>query len=121
LQEKNITPVLVHMGAETPELAQTLATYTLEALPRIADPDRLLYKAVGLKRGQLAQLFGWDVWVKGFKASFIEDHGVGALVGDGFQLSGWAWLLNGQLATVHPHANAAEPTPFVALANQCAI
>jgi hypothetical protein len=58
----------------------------------ISDPQRILYRALGLKRGTFAQVFGLSVWVRGVMAGVIKGYGVGTLQGDGFQMPGLFWF-----------------------------
>ena len=118
LERAGLLPVVIHMGSPA-EGEAMLATYQLQHLPCLSDVDRTAYRLLGLKRGRLAQLFGLNVWVRGFKAGVAKGHGVGALVGDGFQLSGYALVAKGgRLVGSHAHADAAERTPFAAIAQQ---
>ncbi len=44
--------------------------YGLGSISRIADRDQSLYRAFGLKRGNIIQLFGPGNWVRGLSAIF---------------------------------------------------
>ena len=76
--------VLVHMlrnGEETRYLAGHQETV------RIADPNRQLYGAFGLKKGGWRELLGLHVWRMGL-VSIFKGCGVGHLAGDGRQMPG---------------------------------
>lgn len=73
----------------------------------IADPDRLLYRALELKRGSFLQLFGPRVWIGGILAAF-RGHGVGKLEGDGFQMPGAFVIHRGRVVREYRHATAAD-------------
>jgi uncharacterized membrane protein HdeD (DUF308 family) len=72
-----------------------------------ADPDRLLYRAVGLGRGSFAQLLGPRVWIPGVRAA-LRGHGIGALEGDGFQMPGAFVIHRGVVVRAYRHASAAD-------------
>ncbi len=104
---------LVHMGA--PEsFAAFAGSYGLDALPAVSDPDRVLYRALGLRRGSLAQLLGMDVWARGAQA-FFKGHRVGALEGDGTQMPGVFLIRNGKVATRYLHRTAADRPDYAGL------
>ena len=63
------------------------AHYGLSDVPAIADPERRLYRVLGLRRGRFAQLLGFGVWWRGF-TSLLAGHHPGALDGDGTQMPG---------------------------------
>lgn len=104
---------LVHMG--TPEsFAAFAAPYGLDSIPAVSDPERVLYRALGLRRGSLGQLFGLDVWVRGAQA-FFKGHGVGPLQGDGMQMPGAFLIRNGKVVTRYLHRNAADRPDYTGL------
>jgi peroxiredoxin len=117
VEAAGLRPVLVHMG--TPEQGEAMAqTYGLQDLALVSDPDRVLFRAADLRRGRLGQVLGLEVWIRGYEAGIQNGHGVGALQGDGFQLSGYAILKAGQWVVRHGHATAAERTPFTRIAEE---
>ena len=112
LEKMNVQIAFVHMSEESKDTHAFFEHYGLEDCPRFSDPERTLYKSVGLKRGTLNQLFGWSSFKKGIPALF-EGHGVGHLEGDGFQLSGTVLVFKGIILKVHAHTHASDSTPFV--------
>ncbi len=79
--------VAVHMGSH--QQAQTLfAHYGLDDLLQVSDPSCQLYQAFQLGRMTAGVMFHPTVWWRGFQAGMIQGHGVGHLVGDGFQMPG---------------------------------
>lgn len=112
LKEQGLRPVLIHM--ETPDKGQAfLEGFGLGQLAHVSDPSRQLYRTLGLGRGSWGQLFGLKTVARGFEASRF---GVGTLSGDGFQLSGYAVLADGEICVIHAHQYAGEKTPFEPLA-----
>jgi peroxiredoxin len=105
--------VLVHMGA--PEsFAAFAAPYGLDALPAVSDPDRGLYRALGLRRGALGQILGVHVWIRGAQA-FFKGHGIGALKGDGLQMPGSFLIHGGRVVVRHPYRTAADRPDYPGL------
>jgi len=106
--------VLVHMGTVESFSAFT-AKYGLSDVSAISDPERRLYRGLGLRRGKLSQLFGWSVWWRGQK-SFFEGHRPGALEGDGTQMPGVFLIQRGRVVRRFIHADAADRPDYAALA-----
>ena len=77
-------------------------------ISHISDPARRLYKAFGLKRGTILQLFGLSTWIKGLYSAFIKGNGQGPIEGDSFQLGGYFVLSNEEIIFSHYNKNASE-------------
>lgn len=105
---------LVHMGTDE-QAREFFAKYGLDDLPRISDPHCALYRAFGLMRGRLGQLFGPKVWLRGLQAGIVKKHGVGLLVGDGFQMPGVFLLFHGEVLNAYVHQNASDRPSYVEL------
>lgn len=100
-------PVFVHNGT----VAQAQAFFAQYATPNtlwVQDLNRTLYKSLGLRRGHLGQLFGWPVWVEGFKAGVLGGYGIGPLQGDGFQMPGVFLIENGQVTKAFKPLSASQ-------------
>lgn len=106
---------LVHMTASDAEARAFFAGYGLDDASRFADPQTELYRAFGLQRGRLGQLFGLTVWWRGFKA-FLHGHGVGQLAGDGFQMPGAFLVHRGAIVRAFRHATAGDRPDYCELA-----
>lgn len=89
--------------------------YGVNDCSRIADSDQRLYRAFGLQRGSLRQLFGAKSFARGFVAGIIKRHGVGRLVGDGFQMPGVFLLRNGAIDYAYRHTSAADVPDYRAI------
>ena len=101
---------VAHMSDEA-HAAALLGRYGLADLPRFADPQRDLYRAMGLQRGSLGQLFGPRVWARGIAAT-LGGHLAGKLDGDGFQLGGVFVVHRGRVVAAHRNTDAADrPDP----------
>lgn len=114
-----VQPVLVHMGEEADAKA-FFGRYGLDDLPRISDPARNLYRAFNLQRGSLSELFGARVWLRGFEAGILRGHGVGKLVGDGFQMPGAFIVHKGRIVRAFRHRDASDRPDYTQLAGNAA-
>jgi peroxiredoxin len=103
----------VHMGTAQ-SFASFAASYGLGDAPAISDPERRLYRGLGLRRGKLSQLLGWNVWWRGAKSLF-SGHLPGALEGDAMQLPGVFLIHHGRVVRRFHHSNAAERPDYTAL------
>lgn len=104
IEATGVQLALVHLGAEV-DAAQVFACYGLEDLPRFANPQRGLYTAFGLKRGNLWEVLGWSVFVR---RKVAKEYGLGMPLGDVFQLAGAFVLFQGQIVQAYRTKNAAE-------------
>jgi peroxiredoxin len=106
--------VLGHMGAAE-DFASFAARYALSDIPAVADPQRTLYKGLGLRRGRMLQLIGPRVlwaWLK----STVAGHLPGRIKGDPLQLPGAFLLHHGQVLKGHAYRDASDRPDYIALA-----
>lgn len=113
LNEESVGIVLVHMATQE-EASAFAAKYGLSDASLIADPEKKLYTAFGLKRGTLGQLFGPKVWLRGIAAT-LKGHIVGNLVGDGFQMPGVFLVHDGRIVKAFRHETAGDRPDYDAL------
>ena len=73
--------VLAHMGGRRRASISSVNTGLTISI-RLAILAGGLYRAFGLRRGNLWKLFGPKVWLRGFDACILKGHGVGRLAGD---------------------------------------
>lgn len=106
--------VLVHMGTPA-QIEALLAHRGAGRMHHLADPGQHLYRAFDLARGRFGQLLGPAVWWRGVEAGVLRGHGVGRLVGDGFQMPGVFVLHQGRVVTEFRHANAGERPDYAGL------
>jgi peroxiredoxin len=92
LVEKKIQVVLVFMVTHS-DAKTYLKHEFLQKMECVSDPERLLYKAFGLRRGRLYQIFGLKVCWRGFLLRLFKGVKVGPEVGDALQMPG-VFLLN---------------------------
>ena len=120
IEREGVVPAFVGM-ADDIAFGKFLESYGIGDLPRFADPDRRLYRAFGLGRGNLRQLFGSGVWRRGLDAATPSwlgggGHGLGALQGDALQLPGVFLLHEGRLIAGYRHETAADRPDYQELA-----
>ena len=110
-QQRSARLVLVHMlqsGRETEYIGQQ------SGVARIADPYCELYRAFGLGKAGVRELFGPRVWLRGVMA-IIHGCGVGHLAGDGLQMPGVFLLEDGRVIAAQPARSAADLPDLPAL------
>jgi peroxiredoxin len=108
---------LVHMISNE-EAARFFRPYGLDDVPRFSDPDRRLYQAFDLQRGNLWQLIGPSVFWRGMKA-FFSGHGAGRIRGDVAQLPGTFVVHRGQIVQAFRNKTAADRPKYDEMA--CAV
>lgn len=115
LEAKGMGICLVHMSSEA-DAARTFDAYGLGDVPRISDPSRDLYRAFGLRRGRLLQLFGPSCFWRGAYAALVQRHGIGGLDGDGAQMPGAFIVRDGRVVREfrHPSASSRPDLPGLA-------
>jgi peroxiredoxin len=106
--------VLVHMEPDT-IAAELFAHYGLADLPRISDPERRLYQAVGLARGGMLQVAGPDVWLPGL-ASLLTGHLPGIPTADVLQMPGAFLIQDGKIIRAYRNKTSAERVDYCELA-----
>jgi len=107
LENAGVGLAVVGMTASSEGLRSFGQQYGLTSAAWLADPDRLLYRALELRRGSLLQLFGPRVWVAGVLAA-MRGHGIGKLEGDGFQMPGAFVIHRGRVVRGYRHTTAAD-------------
>jgi peroxiredoxin len=114
IEQGGVRICLVHMGPET-QARTYFADYHLDDVPRISDPERRLYRAFGLERGRMRQLFGPAVIRRGIEAA-AHGHVIGTLAGDGFQMPGVFLVHKGAILRAFRHETAADRPDYQELA-----
>jgi hypothetical protein len=115
LAELKVQPVLVHMGTDQESL-KLFQDYDVQDVPRISDPGCELYRAYGLGRGGASQVLGPSVWWRGLKAAVFQRHGIGRLVGDGFQMPGVFLIRDGKIVAESRHQTSGDRPDLCKLA-----
>ncbi|MFN7020800.1 MAG: SelL-related redox protein [Phycisphaerales bacterium] len=107
IEQAGIGLAVVGMSPSAEDLKSHGLRHRLSRAAWFADPDRVLYRALDLRRGSFSQLFGPRVWIGGF-AALLRGHGVGKLEGDGFQMPGAAVIHKGRIIRSYRHRTAAD-------------
>jgi len=111
--------VLVHMG-DGPALEKLLDKYGLAGMDCICDEQQELYRAFGLKRGKLRQLFGPKVLWRAFGEGVLSRHGIGRMSADGSQMPGLFLLNDGGISRRFRHRSAADRPDYAAICGAAA-
>ena len=93
--------LLVHLG--TPVEGDAFLGERWPEARAVSNAGQELYRAFGLGRGRLTQLFGPRVLLAGLKA---RRFGVGKPVGDPLIMSGWFLVDDGRVTWSHIHEHA---------------
>lgn len=112
--------IFVHMSEN--EIAKRYFNrYDLSGVEHISDPDCKFYTEFGLTKGNFNQLFGLQSFMRGFTAGVIKGHGIGAQLGDGFQMPGVFVLRDGQVKERFIHKLSSDRPDYEQLAKCCVI
>lgn len=106
--------LLVHMG-DGRSLDALLQKHKLDDLDLISDPDQTLYRAFGLKRGNVWQLFGSKVLWRAFGAGVLLRYGIGPVVADSAQMPGVFYLEQSVIVRRFRHQSAADRPDYACL------
>ena len=118
IQSRGVNIVMVHMASE--EVATDyFKKYDIDDLDSISDPECALYQSFGLVKGNFKQLFGLRSWIRGFDAGVMQGHGVGPMLGDGFQMPGVFLIKDGKVENSFVHKFASDRPDYQELLNCC--
>jgi len=105
--------LLVHLSSEE-ELMSRMAP-GLSDVARLADPNQVVYKAFGLSRGRLADVFGPAVWFRFLQAAVVRRRGMGRLDRDIFQMPGVFMVYHGQVIRSFRHQKISDRPNYLAI------
>lgn len=108
--------VLIHMG-DTTGIETLLIKHGLENIERICDPEQQLYRAFGLKRGKLRQLFGPKVLWRAFGLGVLARHGISWQAADSAQMPGLFLLDETGIIRRFRHKTAADRPDYSGICN----
>lgn len=106
--------VLVHMTDDA-SFRAFAESYGLGDAPLVADPDRRLYRALGLGEASLWQMLDPRVWWRGFQAAILRRHGFGGVQGNVAQMPGVFVIRDGHVAAGHIHRSPADRPDYLEL------
>lgn len=112
--------VLVHLSDN--ETAESyFKDFGLDGIWHVSDSSAIFYKEFGLVKGNFKQLFGLTMWMDGIKRGAFAKYGVGALLGDGFQMPGVFMIHNGEIHDKFIHASVSDQPDYHKLINCCVV
>ncbi|MFT6148264.1 MAG: peroxiredoxin [Saprospiraceae bacterium] len=114
IEEKGVEIVFVHM-ADNETAEDYFKTYKLPNSIHISDEPAKFYKEFDLFRGNIRQLFGLGVMMRGFKLAMEKGYGIG-FIGDGFQMPGIFLLRNSKIVNSYIHDTAADKPDYFEIA-----
>ena len=106
--------VLGHMGSDD-DFTAFAGRYGLSSIPTVADPDRMLYKGLGLRHGSFMQLMGPKVLWAWIRATFAG-HRPGKVKGDIFQLPGAFLIHQAKVVRAYRYRDASDRPDYIGLA-----
>ncbi len=117
VESAGVGVVLVHLARDDRRAERLFSIYKLADLPRIADPERRLYRALGLEQGSLGDLLGPQVLLRTVEAT-CRGHLPGRAGGDTRQMPGAFLIHRGRVLAEFRHRTVADRPDFVALASR---
>lgn len=117
MEMDHLDVVVFHMSSAS-DMDRILESYHLSEIEHVSDPECEIYRAFGLSKGSLGQLFGLKVWKRGWQAAIGGRHGVGILDGDGFQMPGVFGVYRHEIKVSFVHKTAAVRPDFVSLSRE---
>ncbi len=106
--------VTVHMGFDS-EVAPIYERCGAADIPRVSDPDRLIYRAFGLGHGAILQLVNPRVLWRAIGA-VLRAPGSGGRIGDARQMPGAFVLSDSAVVRSCTYRDQADRPDYVALA-----
>lgn len=114
IEKKGVNVVFVHM-ADNEEAVSYFKKFKLPNAIHISDPECRYYQIFDLLKGNLRQLFGLSVMMRGFKLAMEKGYGLG-FIGDGFQMPGIFLVQKGKVINSYIHATAADKPDYFEIA-----
>ena len=120
IEEQGTHLIFVHM-ADNETAERYFNRYELSGVEHISDPDCKYYTGFGLTKGSFNQLFGLQSFMRGFTAGVVKGHGIGAQLGDGFQMPGVFVLRDNQIRESFIHKLSSDRPNYEELAKCCVV
>lgn len=106
--------VFVHLVDED-SASEITEQFGLSDIPRISDPNKKIYKAFGLTRANLRQLFGINVIIRGIQ-HVLQMNPPRPFKGDVFQMPGIFVIHKGMVVQTFKHTSLADRPDYIELA-----
>jgi peroxiredoxin len=111
IEASGATIVLVHMTADR-KAREFFARYGLDDVPRVSDPERALYRALGLGEAELMEVLTKEVFRRGAEA-WREGHRLGWLARHPLQMPGLFLVYRGEVADSFRHARVSDRPDYL--------
>lgn len=95
--------------AKEEKAKEFFAQYGVEDLPRFSDPEKKLYNEFGLETGSFTQVLGVKSFIRGLSAF---KHGIGAPVGDVWQMPGTFLIHKGEILQAFINENVSDKPDY---------
>lgn len=120
IEKTGVRIVFVHMSDDI-TANEYFSRFHLNDVTFVCDPNQRFYAAFGLQRGSFNQLFGLQVWMRGFKIQNEKGYNLemAKRLGDSFQMPGVFILHEGQIKEKFIHQHAAERPDYEQLVQCC--
>ena len=106
--------VIVHQ--DTPQRgAAWIGKYDLGDCEQISDPQGQLYSRFQLGKANWWDLVGPHTWWAGFKATLLQMHGVGKIVGDVKQLTGAFLIRDGKIVKAFRQTYSSDQADYASM------
>jgi len=115
ISERGLRIAVIGMSDSTGPLRLLGERYGVAGVAWIADPHRLMYRALEIGRGRFGQLFGPRVVWSGLLAA-LRGHGIGRVQGDPLQMPGTAIIHHGAVLRRYVHQTVADSPDLGAFA-----
>lgn len=116
--ERRVKVVFVHQAPEDAANAAFFEAAGVGDVPRVSDPERRLYAAMGLRRGSLWAVFGPYIWLRSMQA-MLTGRKLGRMIGDVFQMPGVFVVSDGRVVGEYRHRSQADRPDYAGVA--CAV
>lgn len=107
--------IAVVFMARDERAGEAMASYGLEDINRVSDPQQHVYRAFGLCKGRLLELFGPHVLWRGFWG-LVRGHGWTPPRDEGFfQMPGVFLLFHGEILRAYRHQSVADRPNYLSI------
>lgn len=113
--ERSARLVFVHQAPEDEANRGFFEAAGVGDVPRVSDPERGLYRCVGLRRGGLWAIFGPYIWFRSVQA-MLTGRKLGRMIGDVFQMPGVIVIEDGRIVASYRHRSQADRPDYVGVA-----
>lgn len=118
LETKNVKVIFVHMSSE--QVADTyFADSSFINAEHISDPNCHMYHDFGLSKGSFSQLFGLNIWARGYQLRKKGLKFSGKKLGDSLQMPGIFVIHKGEIVDSYIHKSISDRPNYDKFINCC--